>query len=59
MGGEMLERLQAIHPALPDFAELVEENAPSVVKITTVTHYGGKSYQQQVPEIFRHFFGIE
>jgi len=54
---------------LPDFTELVEKASPSVVKIQT--EYTGKNKlsqrganpqtppmpDQQIPEIFRHFFG--
>ena len=47
----------AVLANLPDFTSLVENNAPSVVKITTVTKRGGKVYQQQVPEVFKQFFG--
>lgn len=50
--------------ALPDFTELVEETSPSVVNIATIKHgnqYGGLSERynipQEVPDIFRHFFG--
>tara|TARA_R110002012_G_scaffold23885_3_gene80606 strand:+ start:11003 stop:12427 length:1425 start_codon:yes stop_codon:yes gene_type:complete len=50
--------------SLPDFTELVEEAAPGVVNISTsrtvqrtsapgLDGFGG----QQIPEIFRHFFG--
>ena len=46
---------------LPDFTELVEEAAPGVVNISTsrtvqrtsTPGFGG----QEIPEIFRHFFG--
>ena len=48
---------------LPDFTELVEEAAPGVVNISTtrtvqsrdnpLQGFGG----QELPEIFRHFFG--
>jgi len=50
--------------SLPDFTELVEETSPSVVNIATVKHsnqYGSMSERynipQQVPDLFRHFFG--
>ncbi|WP_196158357.1 DegQ family serine endoprotease [Reinekea sp. G2M2-21] len=50
---------QAVQVNLPDFTELVEVNAPSVVKISTFTKTaqtkGGQS--QEVPELFRYFFG--
>lgn len=46
---------------LPDFTELVEENAPSVVKISTVTEQKGNATSQgnEVPDLFRYFFGDE
>ncbi|WP_346798718.1 DegQ family serine endoprotease [Halomonas sp. Bachu 37] len=48
---------------LPDFTQLVEEAAPGVVNISTsrvVQSPSGPSlhgFDQEVPEIFRHFFG--
>lgn len=53
--------VQAVAENLPDFTGLVERNSPSVVKITTTTEVtqnrsSGPS-QQEVPEIFRYFFG--
>lgn len=42
--------------SLPDFTELVEELSPSVVKITA-TSQATASTQQQIPQIFRDFFG--
>ncbi len=50
---------------LPDFTELVEETSPAVVNIATITHrssqYGDLAERynlpQDVPDIFRHFFG--
>lgn len=46
---------------LPDFTGLVKDNAPSVVKISTVAEARSASsnngQQQEVPEIFRYFFG--
>lgn len=49
---------QAVAQGLPDFTQLVEDNSPSVVKITTTTTAAARgSRQQQVPEIFRYFFG--
>ena len=49
----------AVQVNLPDFTELVEENAPSVVKISTVAE--AKSTKsgrtEEVPELFRYFFG--
>ncbi|WP_129140375.1 DegQ family serine endoprotease [Modicisalibacter coralii] len=49
---------------LPDFTELVKQAAPGVVNISTTQEvqrrsmgpWGGQG-QQDVPEIFRHFFG--
>jgi len=45
---------------LPDFADLVEEHSPAVVKITTQgrTESGARSphHEGQVPELFREFF---
>ncbi|MFG1497732.1 DegQ family serine endoprotease [Saccharospirillum sp. HFRX-1] len=52
--------VQAFAEGLPDFTELVERNSPSVVKITTtteVTQTRSSGQQQEVPEIFRYFFG--
>lgn len=51
--------IQAVAEGLPDFTKLVERNSPSVVKITTTTEVAQKrsSGQQEVPEIFRYFFG--
>ncbi|MBT14149.1 MAG: serine peptidase [Oceanospirillaceae bacterium] len=48
---------------LPDFRDLVKETSPAVVNISTVQHIESASFQQRyglpqdVPEIFRHFFG--
>lgn len=48
---------------LPDFTELVEEHAESVVNISTVSHIERSSPfkfhgdMEQIPEFFRHFFG--
>jgi serine protease Do len=45
---------------LPDFTVLVEQQSPSVVKISTVasrmTNSQGQT-QEEVPELFRYFFG--
>jgi serine protease Do len=52
----------AAYADLPDFTQLVEHNAPAVVNVQA-THTGdAKSDEQdsddeEVPEIFRHFFG--
>ncbi|SDN23901.1 DegQ family serine endoprotease [Vreelandella arcis] len=49
--------------SLPDFTDLVEEAAPGVVNISTsrTVQRGGSSFDrfggQEIPEIFRHFFG--
>lgn len=50
---------QATGLNLPDFTQLVDDNAPSVVKISTVAQPSTSSSarQQQVPELFRYFFG--
>lgn len=48
---------------LPDFTDLVEDAAPGVVNISTsrTVQRGGPSFDsfggQEIPEIFRHFFG--
>ncbi|NRB57851.1 MAG: trypsin-like peptidase domain-containing protein, partial [Salinicola sp.] len=45
---------------LPDFTELVKQAAPGVVNISTtssVSAPAGPYGQQDVPEIFRRFFG--
>ncbi|MCG8315892.1 MAG: DegQ family serine endoprotease [Pseudomonadales bacterium] len=45
---------------LPDFTELVEENSPSVVIISTtqkLNGFGSSQFHRQLPEYFRHFFG--
>jgi serine protease Do len=48
---------------LPDFTELVEEHSKSVVNISTVNHvekssqFKFKGDMDQLPEIFKHFFG--
>lgn len=41
---------------LPDFTELVEELSPAVVKITA-TSQAQAGAQEQIPQIFRDFFG--
>ncbi|MBD3897482.1 DegQ family serine endoprotease [Halomonas sp. ML-15] len=49
--------------SLPDFTELVEEAAPAVVNIASTREVPSRSQQfggpggQDIPEIFRHFFG--
>ena len=46
---------------LPDFSELAERSSPAVVKIQTEIaakkHAMSPDYDQELPEIFRHFFG--
>lgn len=44
---------------LPDFTQLVERAAPAVVNISTTQTVQARSSRmpQEVPEIFRHFFG--
>ncbi|GLR62682.1 DegQ family serine endoprotease [Marinospirillum insulare] len=44
---------------LPDFTQLVEKAAPAVVNISTTQKVQKRSTRipQEVPEIFRHFFG--
>lgn len=45
---------------LPDFADLIEQTSPAVVKINTVSKVKNPILQipqgQQIPDIFRHFF---
>ena len=43
------------HATLPDFAELVEQVSPSVVKINTVS-ISEQQFSQQIPDIFRELF---
>ena len=50
--------------ALPDFTELVKEQSPAVVNISTVSRAEASGHPglppgmdpEQLPEIFRHFF---
>lgn len=48
---------------LPDFTSLVKQAAPTVVNISTITHqnktrnFHGNPNTQQLPDIFKHFFG--
>ncbi|WP_347332144.1 DegQ family serine endoprotease [Marinimicrobium locisalis] len=45
--------------SLPDFTELVEDQSPAVVKITTQgrVEAGGRTpYREDIPEMFREFF---
>ena len=41
--------------SLPDFTDLVRENADAVVNISTVQE-AGEGARQRIPEFFRHFF---
>jgi len=50
--------------SLPDFTELVQDTSPAVVNIATIKHgnqYGALAERynipQQVPDMFKHFFG--
>ena len=47
--------------SLPDFTDLVEEHSESVVNISTISHVDQSTQYQsdmnQLPEIFKHFFG--
>ncbi|WP_221799085.1 DegQ family serine endoprotease [Oceanobacter mangrovi] len=49
--------------SLPDFRDLVKETSPAVVNISTVQHVQATAYSERyglpedMPEIFRHFFG--
>ncbi len=48
--------------ALPDFTELVEQASPAIVNISTIRNSNtegreGRLNQEQLPEIFKHFFG--
>jgi serine protease Do len=57
----MLGLSTAVQAALPDFRDLVEEVAPSVVNISTRTEQSARSNQQmpdmdQLPPFFREFF---
>ena len=50
--------------SLPDFRDLVKETSPAVVNISTIQHTRANPHYKQfglpedVPEIFRHFFGV-
>jgi serine protease Do len=50
---------QAAEVKLPDFTELVKENAPSVVKVSTVSNASASTSgrSEEIPELFRYFFG--
>lgn len=54
----------SVHADLPDFRDLVKETSPAVVNISTVQHAqqnsalsGQYGMPDDMPEIFRHFFG--
>lgn len=55
--------VQNVWADLPDFRDLVKETSPSVVNISTIQHAkASQGFQQyglpdDVPDIFRHFFG--
>lgn len=58
----LLSTARAYAYNLPDFTELVEEAAPAVVNISTVKTRGEHPpiaglNEEELPEIFRHFFG--
>jgi len=50
-----------VEARVPDFADLVAENSPAVVKVTTAQKSAGKASPlppgQEVPDIFRELFG--
>lgn len=52
--------VSAARGALPEFADLIEEISPAVVKITTVATVGGPRSalpdDQNIPEFFRRYF---
>lgn len=54
----------SVWASLPDFTDLVKETSPAVVNISTIKHAKQASHSAQqygmpddMPEIFRHFFG--
>jgi serine protease Do len=55
----------ALAAELPDFTSLVEKNAPAIVNVRATTtpklnphaQFPGADQQEQIPEIFRRFFG--
>jgi len=55
--------IQVSARSLPDFTDLVKEQSPAVVNISTVTHSkasrGLPPGYEQMPEIFRHFFQFD
>ncbi len=58
-----LFNINAYAADLPDFTELVEEHSEAVVNISTVSHVDSRAPFQfqgnmdQLPDIFKHFFG--
>ncbi len=55
----------SVQADLPDFRQLVKQTSPAVVNISTVQHARKASTNpqdyglpQEIPEIFRHFFGV-
>jgi serine protease Do len=62
MAATLLVWQSAMARQLPDFTQLVEQAAPAVVNISTTRVIEGRGPMQgfggqEVPEIFRHFFG--
>lgn len=53
----MSTAVSAATNSLPDFTELVEENSDTVVKIVTVAEVENGADSEQLPELFRYFFG--
>jgi len=59
----LLSWQSAVARELPDFTDLVEQAAPGVVNISSTRMLPGRSHSfegfggQEIPEIFRHFFG--
>jgi serine protease Do len=59
----ILLNVKANAAGLPDFTELVEEHSEAVVNISTISHVDSKAPFQfqgnmdQLPDIFKHFFG--
>jgi serine protease Do len=49
--------VSAANLALPDFTELVQDNSDSVVKIVAESESVSQAQVEQLPEIFRYFFG--
>lgn len=61
--GMLLLNAQAMASDLPDFTDLVEEHSEAVVNISTISRTDSRLSSQlqgnieQLPEIFKHFFG--